>query len=198
MTRFDTSEHIVLENDRVILRPLEEADIMPLLPFAENEPELWHYSLQAAGSPEKMKHYLQTALEKKASGDSYPFIVFDKRNGKYGGCTRFYDIQETHDTVQVGYTWYGKAFQRTGLNGNCKFLMLEYAFDTLGMQRVEFRADALNQRSISAMIGIGCTQEGILRQNVSTDIGQRRDSIVLSILQDDWVGSIKAQLSKRL
>jgi N-acetyltransferase len=198
MTRFDTKAQHVLENDRVILRPMVEVDLQHLLPYALNEPEIWHYSLQAANSQEKMEKYIRTATEKRVIGDSYPFIVLDKLTTQYAGSTRFYDIQEIHDTVQIGYTWYGKAFQRTGLNWNCKFLLLQFAFDVLGMHRVEFRADALNSRSIKAMIGIGCTKDGILRQNVSTDSGLRRDSIVLSILKDEWTTSIKSELFERL
>ena len=198
MTPFDTKAQHVLENERVFLRPMVEADIQHLLPYALNEPEIWHYSLQAASSEEKMENYIRTAVEKRIVSDSYPFIVFDKKTNQYTGSTRFYDIQEVHDTVQIGYTWYGKAFQRTGLNWNCKFLLLQFAFDVLGMHRVEFRADALNSKSIKAIIGIGCTKEGILRQNVSTDTGQRRDSIVLSILKDEWTPSIKSELFERL
>ena len=198
MTPFDTKAQHVLENERVFLRPMVEADIQHLLPYALNEPEIWHYSLQAASSEEKMENYIRTAVEKRIVSDSYPFIVFDKKTNQYTGSTRFYDIQEVHDTVQIGYTWYGKAFQRSGLNWNCKFLLLQFAFDVLGMHRVEFRADALNSKSIKAIIGIGCTKEGILRQNVSTDTGQRRDSIVLSILKDEWTPSIKSELFERL
>ncbi|NND62071.1 MAG: GNAT family N-acetyltransferase [Flavobacteriaceae bacterium] len=182
---FDTAKDLLLENERVLLRPLSEADFKHLLPFAENEPEIWLYSLIPADGSENLKTYLDIALEKRLEGDSYPFIVFDKQTQKYAGTTRFYDIQRHHNTLQLGYTWYGKDFQGTGLNKNCKFLLLKFAFETLEVERVEFRADALNARSIAAMKSIGCKEEGILRSNCKSTTG-RRDSIILSILKSEW------------
>ena len=173
---FDTAKDLLLENERVLLRPLSEADFKHLLPFAENEPEIWLYSLIPADGSENLKTYLDIALEKRLEGDSYQ---------KYAGTTRFYDIQRHHNTLQLGYTWYGKDFQGTGLNKNCKFLLLKFAFETLEVERVEFRADALNARSIAAMKSIGCKEEGILRSNCKSTTG-RRDSIILSILKSEW------------
>ena len=120
-------------------------------------------------------------------------MYFDKRTNNYAGTTRFYDYQEHHNTVQLGYTWYGKDFQGTGLNKNCKLLMLQFAFETLGVDRVEFRADADNERSVAAMKSIGCTVEGILRSNCKAVTG-RRNSIILSILKDEWFKNVKENL----
>ena len=136
---------LVLENDRVLMRPLEQKDINLLLPFSINEPTLWTYSLLSASGEKNMRRYLNVAFQKKETGDSFPFIVFDKVIGEYAGTTRFYDIQPQHNTLQLGYTWYGKKYQGTGLNKNCKLLMLTFAFETLGVERVEFRADAANE-----------------------------------------------------
>mgnify|MGYP001951398160 CR=1 FL=1 len=193
----NTKDHIELENERVLLRPLTEADIIHLTPFSENEPELWDYSLTPGDGKENLKNYVTTALEKRAVGDSYPFIVYDKAVQQYAGSTRFYDIQSQHETIQLGYTWYGKDFQGTGLNKHCKFLMLQYAFETIGVTRVEFRADATNKRSIAAMKSIGCTPEGILRSNCKSVSG-RRDSIVLSILKNEWFSHVKTELKQKL
>lgn len=197
MMEFNTHSDIVLENEVVLMRPLKESDLEHLLPFALEEPELWTYSLLAADGEQNMRSYLQIALAKKTEGDSYPFIVFDKRSQQYAGSTRFYDIQGHHKTLQLGYTWYGKEFQRTGLNKNCKFLLLQFAFETLGAERVEFRADANNARSIVAMQSIGCTVEGILRSNCASPTG-RRDSIVLSILLEEWYGNIRDLLAAQI
>ena len=128
----------------------------------------------------------------------FPFIVFDKHSKQYAGSTRFYDIQLNHATTQLGYTWYGEAFRRTGLNRNCKFLMLTFAFENWGMERVEFRADNRNQKSIAAMKKIGCSVEGILRQSLSNNVGGRRDSIILSILKEEWFGHVKDNLKKKI
>lgn len=194
---FDTSQHITLENNRVLLGALQIEDTKHLTAFSLQEPELWEYSLLPANGLENLKQYISIALEKRALGDSYPFIVFDKKTNAFAGSTRFYDIQNHHKSVQLGYTWYGKDFQRTGLNRHCKFLMLQFAFETLKAERVEFRADANNARSIEAMKSIGCTVEGILRNNCSSPTG-RRNSIVLSILKDEWFSDIRESLKLKL
>jgi len=194
---FDTTKNYVLENERALLRPLQEEDRKHLLNFSLHEPELWIYSLTPADGEKNLDHYLSLAHSKKAQGDSYPFIVFDKKTNAYAGSTRFYDIQREHNTVQLGYTWYGKDFQRTGLNQNCKYLMLQFAFETLEVERVEFRADANNARSITAMKNLGCIEEGILRSNCGGRT-ERRNSIVLSILKDEWFGSVKLALVQKI
>ena len=194
---FDTTKTHILENDRVKLQPLQPTDYDLLRPFAMEEPELWTYSLISAAGAENLKRYMDIAFEKKQQGDSYPFLVFDKKNKSVAGSTRFYDIQPQHNTLQLGYTWYGKDFQGTGLNKHCKFLLLEFAFETIGVERVEFRADANNARSIAAMNSLGCTVEGILRNNCASPTG-RRSSIVLSILKSEWEETLKVTLASKI
>ena len=191
------NQNIVLENDIALLKPLKEEDFDLLLPFSLNEPELWLYSLSPGNGEENLKTYLNQALNTKEDGNSYPFIIIDKRTNEVAGSTRFYDIQEKHKSTQLGFTWFGKKFQGTGLNKNCKFLMLEFAFEKMKLERVEFRADYNNKRSIAAMKSIGCVEEGILRSNCASPTG-RRDSIVLSVLKDEWNNSVKANLLNRI
>jgi RimJ/RimL family protein N-acetyltransferase len=133
-----------------------------------------------------MQTYIHYALKNRTSGDEYPFIVFDKQTSLYAGSTRFYDIKMEWQTIQLGYTWYGEKFRGIGLNKHCKFLLLQFAFETMNALRVEFRADARNALSIAAMKSIGCRTEGILRSNMPLNGGGRRDSIVLSILKSEW------------
>ncbi len=192
-----TKEEIILENERVLLRPLIDSDIEHLLPFALNEADLWKYSLVSPAGEEGMKNYISSTLQNKTAGIEYPFIVFDKQTNRYAGSTRFYDIQQNNLCTQLGYTWYGKAFQRTGLNRHCKLLLLSFAFEQWNLERVEFRADANNQPSVNAMKAIGCVVEGILRSNMSIETGGRRNSIVLSILKDEWFGGVKEKLLKK-
>lgn len=162
---FDFNKDYILENDKVKLIPLRRSDYENLVCFAIEEPELWTYSLMQANSPKKMKAYIEHALKAREDKKEYPFIVFDKTTNRFAGSTRFYDIQLNNESLQLGFTWYGKEFQGTGLNKNCKFLLLEFAFETVNMQRVEFRADNENKRSIAAMKSIGCVEEGVLRSN---------------------------------
>jgi len=196
--KFDRNAEYILEDDRVLLRPLKKSDIEFLLPYALNEQDTWIYSHKSAKGEEGMRNYINTALTNRAAGKEYPFIVFDKKTEQYAGSTRFYDIQPDNDMLQLGYTWYGEAYRGTGLNKHCKFLILQLAFETLGMLRVEFRADARNERSIAAMKSIGCTVEGILRSNMWLEDGGRRDSIVLSILKEEWENGVKQKLFERL
>jgi RimJ/RimL family protein N-acetyltransferase len=197
MAKLNFNQDYILENDVVQLRQLTNEDFDILSQFSLQEPELWTYSLVPAGGLENLRTYMDLAIKDKEARKSYPFIVYDKRTGKYAGSTRFYDYQEQHNTVQLGFTWYGKEFQGTGLNKNCKLLLLEFAFETLGLDRVEFRADASNALSIAAMKSIGCTVEGILRSNCKSLTG-RRDSIVLSILKSEWLDSVKKNLLNKI
>ena len=196
--KFDCTKNYTLEDDRVLLRPLQQEDYNNLLPFSLNEPHLWKYSWVGAEGAEGLKNYLNIALKSRDEGKEYPYIVFDKRANEYAGSTRFYDIQNEFETVQLGYTWYGTKFQGTGLNKHCKYLLLSFAFERIGVERFELRADNNNERSIAAMKSIGCKVDGILRRNMPKREGGRRDSIVLSILKDEWFGGVKETLSKRL
>ena len=199
METIDLSKQYILEDDAVLLRPLEASDINHLLHFSIDEPEIWKYSLiRAGGGEENMKHYLSLAVDARLSHKEYPFIVFDKKQNRYAGSTRFYDIQLQNQTLQLGYTWYGKDFRGTGLNKHCKFLLLQFAFEKMEMERVEFRADNNNAKSIAAMKSIGCTVEGVLRKNVPVPDGGRRDSIILSILKEEWKSGVKENLKRRL
>ncbi|MCG9899342.1 MAG: GNAT family N-acetyltransferase [Hydrotalea sp.] len=194
----DFNQEYILENERVVLSPLKNEHFDTLRYFAVNEPELWDYSLIQANTPDKLKIYIEKAVLGRENKHSYPFIVFDKLANKYAGSTRFYDIQTDNSTLQLGFTWYGKDFQGTGLNKNCKYLLLKFAFETLKMERVEFRADNDNKRSINAMKSIGCKIEGVLRSNTFKPNGERRDSIVLSILKGEWTNEIKPKLKDNI
>jgi RimJ/RimL family protein N-acetyltransferase len=192
-------QNTILEDETVLLRPLQESDVENLLEISINEPETWKYSLVQANGKENLEKYIQIALKAREKGTEFPFIVFDKKSGKYAGSTRFYDINLEFKTLQLGYTWYGKAFRGTGLNKHCKFLLLQFAFETLGMERVEFRADNNNQQSIAAMKSIGCKVEGVLRNHMPTlESEVRRDSIILSILRKEWFDAVKENLKRKL
>lgn len=196
--KFDFDSPIILENDRVLLRPLEASDIEHLLEFSLKEPEIWKYSLVEASGEENLRRYLEMALGGRKNKTQYPFIVYDKIQKKYAGSTRFYQIDLANESLLLGYTWYGKNFQGTGINKNCKLLLLTFAFEEMGMTRVEFRADNNNQKSIAAMKSIGCVVEGVLRKDSLSPSGYRRDSIVLRILKEEWEENIKEELSTKI
>ena len=192
-------ENIILENEFVLLRSIQLNDFENLLPFSLNEPNIWHYSLVSADGENNLKNYIKLAIEGRETKKEFPFIVYDKLKKAYAGSTRFYDINFNFKTTQLGYTWYGKEFQNTWVNKNCKYLLLEFAFEKLHFERVEFRADNLNLKSIAAMNSIGCKVEGVLRSNMPTrNENIRRDSIVLSILKDEWFNSVKLHLQYKI
>lgn len=193
---FDFKTYYILENDRVQLRPLSAEDYDLLVHFSKEEPELWTYSLVPASNELALQKYLQLALEGRENQREYAFVVYDKTRHAIAGCTRFYDIQLAAQSIQLGFTWYGKSFQGTGLNQQCKLLLLDFAFGIMQMERVEFRADEQNKRSIAAMKRIGCVEEGVLRSNGVKPNGERRSSIVLSILKAEWEQSVKENLRK--
>lgn len=195
---FDFSKDYVLEDDRVMLRPITQQDAMVLSEYVKNEPEIWQFSLVAIQKVEDLEGYIKTALQSRLDKTAYPFIVFDKASQSYVGSTRFYDMQMAFETTQLGYTWYSKKVWGTGLNAHCKFLLLQFAFEQMNLIRVEFRADNDNKRSIAAMQKIGCKVEGILRSHLPRPDGTRRDSIVLSITQEEWNSQVKALIQSQL
>jgi RimJ/RimL family protein N-acetyltransferase len=195
---FDFSLDFRLENERVLLRPFLLSDHTLLENYVMEEPDLWQYSLVAIKDIADLKNYIKEAIDLRIQEKAYAFIVFDKLTKTYVGATRFYDIQLAFNSTQLGYTWYSKKVWGTGLNQHCKFLLLQFAFDQMGWERVEFRADNNNKRSIAAMQKIGCTIEGVLRNHLPLPNGTRRDSIILSILKEEWTASLKQKLLDQL
>ena len=197
---FNFKTDYILEDERVILSPLETKHFEELLHFSENEPEIWDYSVlhsDAAGK-ENLKKYIDFALSCREKGSEYGFIVFDKLKNAFAGSTRFYNIDLEEKTLEIGYTWYGKEFQGTRLNKHCKFLLLEFSFEKIGIERVGFSADSDNSKSIAAMKSIGCTIEGTLRSTMFKKNGKRRNSTILSILKKEWDENVKQNLKNKL
>ena len=195
---FDPQEEYILEDERVLLRPVRAEDWQLFKNLPKKEPDIWQYSLVTIQNEKDLESYFQTAIDARNAGTAYAFIVFDKLTKSFVGCTRFYDIQIQYLSTQLGYTWYTKSSWGSGVNLHCKYLLLQFAFEQLGLERVEFRADNDNKRSIAAMLKIGCTVEGILRSHMPKPDGGRRDSIVLSILKTEWLASVKNKLSQLL
>jgi len=194
---FDFTADYILEDEVVLLRPLTVTDDEHLLEYAVNEPDIWSFNSGGADSMENLKKYIETALDQRQQQRQYAFIVFDKRAGKYVGSTRFYNMEPEKKTLEVGFTWYGKSFQGTGINKNCKYLLFSFVFDQLGWERIGLGANSKNQRSINAMKGVGCTVEGVLRSRGYDAQGERIDSIILSILKQEWLQEWKEKLLQK-
>lgn len=195
---FDPQEEYILEDERVLLRPVRAEDWQLFKNLPQKEPDIWQYSLVAIQNETDLKQYFQVAVDARSAATTYAFIVFDKLTQSFVGCTRFYDIQIHYLSTQLGYTWYAKSSWGAGVNLHCKYLLLQFAFEKLGLERVEFRADHDNKRSIAAMQKIGCTMEGVLRSHMPKPNGGRRDSIVFSILKTEWEHTVKTNLARLL
>ncbi len=196
--QIDFEENYILENDLVKLRPLQISDFEHLLEYSTNEPELWRFNSGGANGEKNLEKYIANAVKQRKEEKEYPFIVFDKRKKKFVGSTRFYAFKTLNNTVDLGYTWYGKQTHGDGTNKNCKYLMLEFAFEKIGVERVGFAASNLNERSINAMKSIGCKVEGIFRNYCLDNYGNRIDAIFLSILKDEWFENVKSDLKNKL
>lgn len=192
---FDCTSALLLENTRVRLEALIEQHIELLLPIAMKHPTVLRYSPSPFGSAENLKAYFSVAFEAKKAGSRYPFAIFDKKENRYVGSSNFGTISNTHKHIEIGWTWIDKAVQRTGLNRNCKFLLLQHAFETLKFERVELKTDSQNVQSRTAILGIGATYEGTLRSHTLMLDGYRRNTVYFSILKAEWP-SVKERVFK--
>ncbi len=174
-----------LENHRVKLSLLDLSNYKHLSHIAQ-EPHLLQYSPSKIDTPEDLKEYVQTAVDDYYHRTAIPFIVFDKDANAYAGCTRFGFINWQNKVMHIGWTWIGNQFQGTGLNMHMKFLMLQYAFETLEFDKVEFRVDERNIRSRKAVEKLGATLEGILRKDILLIDGFKRSSCCYGILKEEW------------
>ncbi|HEX3943163.1 MAG TPA: GNAT family protein [Rhizomicrobium sp.] len=148
--------------------------------------ELWRWIPSQVSSREEMRGYIETALREQEAGVSLPFAVIHLPSGRAIGSTRYGAINLAHRRVEIGWTWYGREFQRTPVNTECKLLLLTHAFERLGMVRVEFKTDALNDKSRNALLRIGAIQEGIFRKHLICASGRIRDTVYFSILDTEW------------
>jgi RimJ/RimL family protein N-acetyltransferase len=184
---FDFSQNIVLENNRVRLRPLDTSDFEALKPAAF-DPDIWQFTLTRADDAVSLADYLATAVHDREAGRRYAFAIIDRETGQLAGSTSYYNLVPHDQRLSIGYTWVGREFQRTGLNRAAKHLLLSYAFDHLGYERVELETDARNEKSQQAMRRMGASEEGTLRRHRLTQGGIRRDTVIFSIIRPDWEG----------
>jgi N-acetyltransferase len=176
---------LVLEGERVKLVPLDNHHFPELLEVGSQE-KIWeHISINGADK-ERLLQHLRSAVLKRATGEQYPFTVIDKVKNKVIGSTLFHNIFPEHRKLEIGWTWYDPAYWRMGYNRECKLLLLTYCFETLKTVRVQLQTDENNQRSRTAILGIGATFEGILRKERIRANGVFRNTAMYSIIEDEW------------
>ncbi|MDR7131900.1 RimJ/RimL family protein N-acetyltransferase [Algoriphagus sp. 4150] len=172
---------LILENDRVLLRPITEDDFSGLMSLT-NDPALWTYFTYDLSSPEEFREWAKPALE----GQRFQFLVWDKSINRAVGSTAFGNYSPRDERIEIGWTWLGRQFHGTGINQAMKLLMLEYCFETLKLKRVEIKTDVLNMPARKALLKFGAVEEGVLRSHTLLIKGRRRDTIYYSVLDSEW------------
>jgi N-acetyltransferase len=187
---------VTLEGRIVRLEPLERPHVDPLAAVGL-DPEIWRWTTTNPGDREGLARWIEEALADQAAGTSLPFATVERASGRAIGSTRFLNIDRRNRRAEIGWTWVAPTWQRTGANREAKLLMLGHAFDTLGCLRVEFKTDALNDRSRAALLGVGATFEGIFRNHVISQGGRIRHSAWYSVTDREWP-SVRARLEATL
>lgn len=189
-------EFITLENEVVKLKPLELSDTQGLLE-AGSYPEIWSHTSTTIEKREDVNSFVENALKAKNEKTEFPFVIVDKQSGDIIGSTRFMDIDDKHQRLEIGYTWLTPAYWRTAINTNCKYLLLRYSFEHLHLQRVQIKTDHDNIRSQKAIERIGATKEGILRNHMIRKDGTTRHTVIYSITIEEWP-QVKMHLERLL
>jgi RimJ/RimL family protein N-acetyltransferase len=184
---------VTLTGKHVHLEPMAE-DHVPGLAAVGLDDSIWEHMLYGdVRSEADIRSWVRDIL----SQTDLPFTVIHLESGRVAGATRYLNIIPEFRGLEIGGTWYGLEFQRTAVNTECKYLLLQYAFETLGCIRVQFKTDSRNVRSQRAIERIGAKHEGVLRNHMILPDGRYRDSVYYSILGDEWPG-VKKQLAMKL
>jgi len=187
---------INLEGQYVRLAPLTQAHAKPLIAAAADG-DLWDSTVTIVPSRDTVADYIQAALDGQAQGRELPFVIINKSSNQVVGTTRFYEIRPNDRAVAIGYTWLAESAQRTAVNTESKLLLLTHAFEHWRCNRVELITDVLNEQSRAAILRLGAKQEGILRKHLILPSGRLRDSVIFSIIDEEWP-EVKARLNSKL
>jgi RimJ/RimL family protein N-acetyltransferase len=186
-------EPVTLEGRIVRLEPLSRDHLDGLAEVAFDE-ALWRWTLVRPVDRAGLAAWVDAALANRAAGTELPFATVDRATGRPIGSSRYLSIVLEHRRLEIGWTWVGRQWQRSGANREAKLLMLEHAFERLGCRRVEFKTNARNEQSRAALLGIGATFEGIFRKHMVGYGDEVRDSAYFSVTDDEWP-AVKAGLA---
>lgn len=189
-------EKTVLEGRFVRLEPLSELHEAGLCE-AVSDGKLWELFVTLVPTVDQVPQFIEDALKAFESGDGLAFATIDKATGRIAGSTRFMKANLTYKKIEIGYTFLGKSWQRSSINTEAKLLMLTHAFEHLELNRVELLTDFLNEKSRRAISRLGAKKEGVLRSHIIMPDGRVRDSVIYSIIKNEWPG-VKQHLSHKL
>ncbi len=184
-------------HERAKLRLMDNTDVETLFSIVEGNRDIWAYLISKMDSVQDMQQYVQKAIKGYGRGTQIPFIVVDQQSNKIVGSTRLYNISVEDKTVELGQTWYHPSVQRTSINTECKYMLLQYAFEKLHMLRVQIKTDARNEKAQRAIERLGAVKEGVLRNERKLPNGYVRDAVVYSIISSEWP-SVKEKLLEKL
>jgi len=184
---------VTLTGKYVRLEPMAEEHV-PGLTAIGLDNSIWEHMLYGSVRSEiDIRNWVRDIL----SRSDLPFAVIHLESGRVAGATRYLNIDPEFRGLEIGGTWYGLEFQRTAVNTECKYLLMQYAFETLGCIRVQFKTDSRNVRSRRAIERLGAKHEGVLRNHMILPDGRFRDSVYYSIIDTEWP-DIKKQLEVKL
>jgi RimJ/RimL family protein N-acetyltransferase len=189
-------EPCTLETPLVRLEPLA-ADHAAGLEAAARDGELWTLRVTSVPEPGEIAGYIAAALKGQTEGHMLPFVVRDIPGGRIVGSTRYHDIVKEVERLEIGYTWYGKSWQRSHVNTTCKLLLLAHAFETLGARLVGWRTDNYNFASQRAIERLGARKDGVLRHHALRRDRTVRDTVMYSLAAGEWP-EVKAHLQYEL
>ena len=187
---------ITLTGQNIRLEPLHINHVAALA-YVGLHAELWRLQPAPITTEDDMRHYVEAALNDQQCGGGLPFVIVDTQTDEIIGSTRFMDIALQHFRLEIGATWLTPAHQRSRANTEAKLLLLGHAFESLGIKRVVFKTEVLNEQSRMALARIGAVEEGTFRQHPYTASGRARDMVYFSILEPEWP-AVKAGLLARL
>ena len=191
----DWSTIPVLAGRHVRLEPLQTSHVEGLR-LAVADGTLWNCWYTSVPPPEGMAGYVDTALAARERGQALPFVVRDA-GGEIVGTTRLYHLDPQTPRLSIGYTWYAKRVQRTGLNTEAKLLLLTHSFEVLRCIAVGFETSWFNHASRTAIARLGAKQDGVIRGHLRHSDGSVRDTVVFSIIEMEWP-AVKRHLRAKL
>ena len=178
-------EPVTLQTPRVRLEPMTREHATGL-EAAARDGELWTLRITSVPAPGEVHAYIAAALKGRDDGHMLPFVVHDVASGAVIGTTRYHDIVPAVERLEIGYTWYGRRWQRSHVNTTCKLLLLAHAFDTLGARLVGWRTDNFNFASQRAIERLGARKDGVLRHHALRRDGTVRDTVMYSLAAGEW------------
>jgi RimJ/RimL family protein N-acetyltransferase len=187
---------VTLGGRRVRLEPLDGRHVDDLVAVGL-DPAIWRWTLARPADAAGIRGWVETAVANRGKRIELPFATVDVASGRAIGSTRFLNIVPEHRRLEIGWTWVGTGFQRTGANREAKLLQLTHAFETLGANRVEFKTDSRNEASRNALLGIGATFEGVFRNHMVMPEPPLRHSAYYSVVREEWP-QVRARLEESL